>query len=111
MTKFDADTLRALHDVQEPRIRTSKHPDTAIIIWVMVDGDDVFVRSWLGAKGRCTRTWQQAATPRWSLPTARSLCGQSRQVTMSRSIGPTGKFSGNIDAAATRRKWFVPKSC
>jgi hypothetical protein len=52
MTKFDADTLRALHDVQEPRIRTSKHPDTAIIIWVMVDGDDVFVRSWLGAKGR-----------------------------------------------------------
>lgn len=52
MTAFDADTLRALRDVQEPRIRTDKHPKSAIIIWVMVDGDDVFVRSWLGAKGR-----------------------------------------------------------
>jgi hypothetical protein len=52
MTKFDADTLRALQDVQEPRIRTEKHPRSAVVIWVMVDGDDVFVRSWLGAKGR-----------------------------------------------------------
>ena len=26
MTAFDADTLRALRDVQEPRIRTDKHP-------------------------------------------------------------------------------------
>jgi hypothetical protein len=52
MTKFDTDTLRALHDVQEPRIRTDKHPKSAVVIWVVVADDEVFVRSWLGSKGR-----------------------------------------------------------
>src|ERR1700733_5088697 len=55
MSKFDADTLRALRDVQEPTIRTDKHPKSAVVIWVVVDGDDVFVRSWLGTKGRWYR--------------------------------------------------------
>ena len=48
---FDADTLRALHEVKEVRIRTEKHPKTAVVIWVVVE-DGVFVRSWLGDKGR-----------------------------------------------------------
>jgi hypothetical protein len=52
MTTFDADTLRALRDAQEPAIRTDKHPKSAVVIWVVVDGDDVFVRSWLGTRGR-----------------------------------------------------------
>ncbi len=49
---FDADTLRALRDVQEPVIRTEKHPKSAVVIWVVVSDDKVFVRSWLGARGR-----------------------------------------------------------
>lgn len=52
MPTFDADTLRALHDVQEPTIRTDQHPNSAVVIWVVVEGDGVFVRSWLGARGR-----------------------------------------------------------
>ncbi|HEY1933636.1 MAG TPA: DUF2255 family protein [Acetobacteraceae bacterium] len=52
MTTFDADTLRALHDVQEPVIRTEKHPRSGVVIWVVVADDDVFVRSWRGAEGR-----------------------------------------------------------
>ena len=48
---FDADTLRALHDVKEVRIRTEKHPKTAVVIWVVVE-DGVFVRSLLGNNGR-----------------------------------------------------------
>ena len=52
MPTFDADTLRALRDVQEPRIRTDRHPKSAIVIWVVVETDAVFVRSWLGARGR-----------------------------------------------------------
>ena len=52
MPTFDADALRALHDVQEPRIRTDRHPKSAVVIWVVVEGGDVFVRSWLGARGR-----------------------------------------------------------
>jgi hypothetical protein len=55
MTNFDAETLRALRDAQEVRIRTDKHPKTAVVIWVVVADHDVFVRSWLGNKGRWYR--------------------------------------------------------
>jgi hypothetical protein len=52
---FAADTLRVLRDVQEVRIRTEKHPKTAVVIWVVVADDHIFVRSWLGNKGRWYR--------------------------------------------------------
>jgi hypothetical protein len=55
MADFDADILRALRNVQEVRIRTEKHPKTAVVIWVIVADDEVFVRSWLGSKGRWYR--------------------------------------------------------
>ena len=51
MTNFDTDTLRELRDVQEVAIRTEKHPSNAVVIWVAVADDEVFVRSWRGAKG------------------------------------------------------------
>ena len=52
MAKFDALTLGELRDVQEVAIRTEKHPKSAVVIWVVVADDEVFVRSWRGAKGR-----------------------------------------------------------
>jgi hypothetical protein len=52
MPTFDADMLRALRDVQEPTIRTDRHPNSSVVIWVVVEGGGVFVRSWLGARGR-----------------------------------------------------------
>jgi hypothetical protein len=55
MANFDADTLQELRDVRESRIRTGKHPKTAVVIWIVVADDEVFVRSWLGAKGRWYR--------------------------------------------------------
>ena len=55
MAKFDADTLRELRDVKELRIRTEKHPKTAVVIWIVVADDEVFVRSWLGPRGRWYR--------------------------------------------------------
>jgi hypothetical protein len=55
MTNFDADTLCELRDVREIVIRTEKHPDTAVVIWVVVDDDEVFVRSVYGARGRWYR--------------------------------------------------------
>ena len=55
MTNFDADTLRELRDVQEVAIRTEKHPKSAVVIWVVVADDEVFVRSWRGAMGRWYR--------------------------------------------------------
>src|SRR5690349_13212622 len=55
MTNFDAETLRDLRDVQELVIRTEKHPKSAVVIWVVVADDEVFVRSWRGAEGRWYR--------------------------------------------------------
>jgi hypothetical protein len=55
MTDFDADTLQALRDVRELKIRTGKHPKSAVVIWIVVADDEVFVRSWLGGKGRWFR--------------------------------------------------------
>jgi hypothetical protein len=55
MAKFNAETLGELRDVQEVAIRTEKHPESAVVIWVVVADDEVFVRSWRGAKGRWYR--------------------------------------------------------
>jgi len=55
MTNFDAETVRELRDVREVAIRTEKHPESAVVIWVVVADDEVFVRSWRGAEGRWYR--------------------------------------------------------
>jgi len=44
-----------LRDVQEVAIRTEKHPESAVVIWVVVAGGEVFVRSVRGTKGRWYR--------------------------------------------------------
>jgi len=55
MANFDADTLQELRDVRELRIRTGEHPKTAVVMWIVVADDEVFVRSWLGVRGRWYR--------------------------------------------------------
>jgi hypothetical protein len=55
MASFDGDTLRELRDLQEVAIRTEKHPETVVVIWVVVADDEVFVRSVRGSKGRWYR--------------------------------------------------------
>jgi len=52
MAKFETATLGALREVQELSIRTDKHPESAVVIWIVVADDEVFVRSVRGAKGR-----------------------------------------------------------
>ena len=55
MAKFDTATLRELRDLREVAIRTEKHPGSAVVIWVVVADDAVFVRSVRGSKGRWYR--------------------------------------------------------
>jgi hypothetical protein len=55
MASFDADTLHELRHLQEVAIRTEKHPKNAVVIWVAVADDEVFVRSVRGTKGRWYR--------------------------------------------------------
>src|SRR5436190_17890142 len=52
MASFPQDTLRTLRDADEIAMRTEKHPDNPVVIWVAVADDEVFVRSARGAKGR-----------------------------------------------------------
>jgi hypothetical protein len=52
MTNFDIDTLRELDDMREIAIRTERHPKNAVVIWVVVADNEVFVRSVRGTKGR-----------------------------------------------------------
>ncbi|HTU53145.1 MAG TPA: DUF2255 family protein [Acetobacteraceae bacterium] len=52
MPKFDADTLSVLRDTKEVAIRTGKHPTQPVTIWVVVVGEEVFVRSVRGSRGR-----------------------------------------------------------
>ena len=52
MASFDANILRELRDVREVAIRTEKHPQSAVVIWVVVADDTVFVRSVRANKGR-----------------------------------------------------------
>ena len=60
MGKFDDATLRTLAAEREVDIETIRPDGTArrTIIWVMVDCDEVFVRSWKGDRGY----WFQSAT-------------------------------------------------
>src|SRR2546423_12769366 len=44
MAKFDAQTLGELQEVQELAIRTEKHPESAVVIWVVVAGVDLISR-------------------------------------------------------------------
>ena len=55
MAKFDAATLHELRDLHEVAIRTEKHSQSAVVIWVVVADDEVFVRSVRGGKGRWYR--------------------------------------------------------
>jgi hypothetical protein len=52
MAIFGPETLHELRDRHEVAIRTEKHPDSAIAIWVVVSNGEVLVRSVRGTKGR-----------------------------------------------------------
>jgi hypothetical protein len=52
MATFDKETLKRLHDLQEVEIRTERHPNSPVTIWIVAPGDDVYVRSVRAAKGR-----------------------------------------------------------
>lgn len=55
---FSRDVLDALDRAREVRIETSAGPDEPIhetIIWIVVDGEDVFARSWRGVTARWYR--------------------------------------------------------
>jgi hypothetical protein len=57
--KWDRDVLALLDREREVRIRTTRPDDSTVgtVIWVVVDGDEAFVRSWKGDRAH----WFQAA--------------------------------------------------
>jgi hypothetical protein len=70
---FSAQELDLLAETEEIRIETTRSDGTTrtTIIWVMTDGDDVFVRSVKGDRGY----WYQRAVER---PTVALIVGRQR---------------------------------
>ena len=85
MAKFDAPSLGELRDVQEVAIRTKKHLKSAVVIWVVVADDEVFVRSWLGAKGRWYRDLAAGGPATLEFAGRRWRCRRSRRAILKRS--------------------------
>ncbi|HET6184056.1 MAG TPA: DUF2255 family protein [Acetobacteraceae bacterium] len=52
MPIFDPATLQTFRTRQEVAIRTAQHPEPPVVIWIVVSGSEVFIRSVRGAKGR-----------------------------------------------------------
>jgi hypothetical protein len=88
MANFDVDTLHELRELQEVAIQTEKHPETAVVIWVVVADDEVFVRSVRGPKGRWYRDLAAGGPARSSSPAAGWRCRRSRRPIPLRSAGP-----------------------
>jgi hypothetical protein len=55
MSTFDAQTLAELDALAEVAIRTERHPNTPVTIWIVVAEGEVFVRSVKGDRGRWYR--------------------------------------------------------
>jgi len=56
VTAFVSDVVEWLRNTKEVTIRTAKHPDTDVIIWIVVAADgEVYVRSVKGERGRWYR--------------------------------------------------------
>lgn len=97
--KFDEPTLRHLDAELETDIQTQR-PDGSTrqtTIWVLVDRDDVFVRSWKGDRGY----WYQSATEPGA-QVALIVNGEPRPVTVHTATDPE---SIERCSAALRRKY------
>ena len=65
MARFDRETLQKLHGCKEVATRATKHPGSAVTIWVVVCSTDDFVR-YVETTDVGIGTWPQAGLPRWS---------------------------------------------
>jgi hypothetical protein len=112
MTSFDADTLLELHDSQEVAIRTGAHPESAVVIWVVVADDEVFVRSWRGAKGRWYKDLAAGGTATLEFA-GRRLAVQAVPASDSGSVARTNraflrKYQASIHAREMVRAEILP---
>ena len=111
MAKFDADTLCELRDIREVAIRTEKHPATAVIIWVVVADEEVFVRSVRGSKGRWSRDLATGGSATLEFARRRWAFGRSRLAMPVPSHEPAANSCGSISRAPTHSPSFATRFC
>ena len=111
MTNFDADILCELRDLQEVAIQTEEHPNTAVVIWVAVADEEVFVRSVRGTKGRWYRDLA-AGGPATLEFAGRQLAVQAIAVSDPTAVARAAKNTcRSTSRAPMRRRWCAPTSC
>ena len=87
MTNFDADILSELRDLREVAIRTEKHPNTAVVIWVAVRSQ-VAVREPAGeAPAEDSASVQAAARVNAEQASKMSMCRPTRRPFRGRRYG------------------------
>jgi len=108
MANFDAQTRGELRDVHEVAIRTEKHPNTAVVIWVAVADEEVFVRSVRGTKGRWYRDLA-AGGPATLEFVGRQLAVRHRPcraADLDRGRRPLASGIGRLGTAGFARHWL-----
>ena len=111
MPRFDAETLRRLRAAREVSIRTEKHPDSAVVIWVVVPDDEVFVRSWRGTRGRWYRDLATGGSASLEFG-GRRLSVRAIPTNDAAAIARvSGNSCGSINGVRTPRRWCGPRSC
>ena len=111
MTNFDADILCELRDLQEVAIRTEKHPNTAVVIWVAVADEEVFVRSVRGTKGRWYRDLAAGVSARLEFA-GRHLAVQAIPVSDPAAVARASQeYLRSTSRAPMRKRWCAPTSC
>ena len=109
MAKFDADILRDLRDLREVSIRTEKHLDSAVVIWVVVADDEVFVRSVRGSKGRWYRDLATGGSATLEFAGQR-LAVQADPVSDDNSIARASReYLRKYETIPTPSRWFAPR--
>ena len=107
---FGRDDLAAIDRAREIHIETTRGPGTEVhrtTIWVVVDGDDVFIRSWRGPTARWYR--EALADPdvaihvgKRRLP-ARAVPARDADSVTRTSAGLERKYAGDPAAASMVR--------
>lgn len=96
--RFPPDILEILHREREVKVETTR-PDERVqrvVIWVVVDDGEAFVRSWLGERGQ----WFQAALDR---PDGVAIVVDGRRIPVTAVLADDDESIARCSAALVRK--------
>lgn len=112
MADFPGDVVAWLRNSKEVTIRTAQHPDTGVIIWIVVAADGaVYVRSVKGDRGRWYRDLRADGNGTLLATDSRCRCGRSRRPMQQRWKRPARSLLRNTVAVPTLARCCATRCC